>query len=72
MTLRNFAATLSPHMDHEIFPVLQGENLLGTCSLWSLSQVSPEKWGTVKVAEITNHRIHRVSAETDVMEARAC
>ena len=69
MTLRNLAATLTPHMHHEIFPVLDGEDLLGTCSLWSLSQVSPEKWSTVEVAEITNRRVHRVSPETDVMEA---
>jgi CIC family chloride channel protein len=69
MTLSEFAAMLSPHVHHEIFPVFHGEDLLGTCSLWSLSQVPPEKWRRIKVAEITNLQVHRISPETDVMEA---
>jgi CIC family chloride channel protein len=69
ITLREFAAMLSPHVHHEIFPVFDGENLLGTCSLWSLSQVPPEKWRDVRVAEITNRQVHRISPETDAMEA---
>ncbi|HEY1650227.1 MAG TPA: chloride channel protein [Terracidiphilus sp.] len=69
MTLSEFAAMLSPHVHHEIFPIFHGEDLLGTCSLWSLSQVPPEKWRSIKVAEITNRQVHRISPETDVMEA---
>lgn len=69
LTLREFAATLTPHVHHEIFPVFEGEKLLGTCSLWAMSQVPSEKWSSVKVSEITNHRIHRISADTDVVEA---
>lgn len=69
LTLREFAATLTPHIHHEIFPVFEGDKLLGTCSLWALSQVAREDWDTTKVAEITDHRIHRVSPETDVTEA---
>lgn len=69
LTLREFAATLTPHIHHEIFPVFEGDKLLGTCSLWALSQVAREDWDTAKVAEITDPRIHRVSPETDVTEA---
>jgi chloride channel protein, CIC family len=68
-TLREFAATLSRHMHHEIFPVFDGDRLMGTCSLWMLSQVSPEKWDTTRIAEITDKHIHRVSPDTDVTEA---
>lgn len=69
LTLREFAATLTPHMHHEIFPVFDGDRLLGTCSLWMLSQVDPAKWETMRVAEITDRHVHRVSPETDVTEA---
>ncbi len=69
LTLREFAATLTPHVHHEIFPVFEGEKLLGTCSLWAMSQVLSEKWGAVRVAEITNHQVYKISPDTDVMEA---
>jgi CIC family chloride channel protein len=69
LTLREFAATLMPHVHHEIFPVFDGQKLLGTCSLWAMSQVPPEKWKTVRVADIVNHRVHGISPETDVTEA---
>jgi len=69
LTLSEFAAMLTPHVHHEIFPVFEGQKLLGTCSLWAMSQVSPKKWSTSKVAEIVNHRVHRISPDTDVMEA---
>ncbi len=69
LTLREFAATLTPHVHHEIFPVFEGEKLLGTCSLWAMSQVPSERWNTIKVAEIVNHRVHKVSPDSDVIEA---
>jgi chloride channel protein, CIC family len=69
LTLAEFAAMLTPHAHHESFPVFEGHKLLGTCSLWAMSQVSPEKWNTVKVAEIVDHRFHTISPDTDAMEA---
>jgi len=69
LTLREFAATLSPHMHHEIFPVFDGDRLMGTCSLWMLSQIDPEKWDKTRVAEIADHHVHKVGPETDVTEA---
>jgi chloride channel protein, CIC family len=69
MTLREFAGMLTPHEHHEIFPVFDGNLLLGTCSLWALSQVPPEKWGVTRVAEITDQRVHKVSPDADVTEA---
>ena len=69
LTLREFAATLTPHTHHEIFPVFEGHKLRGTCSLWALSQVPPEEWGKVRVSAITDRRVHRVSPDADVTEA---
>jgi chloride channel protein, CIC family len=69
LTLREFAATLTPHTHHEIFPVFEADKLLGTCSLWALSQVAPENWDTARVADITDHRVHRVAPDTNVTEA---
>ena len=56
-------------MHHEIFPVFDGERLIGTCSLWKLSQVKPDKWDTTRILEITDPHLHEVSPETDVTEA---
>jgi chloride channel protein, CIC family len=69
LTLLEFAATLTPHTHHEIFPVLEDDKLQGTCSLWALSQVPPENWGEVRVSAITDRRVHKVSPEADVTEA---
>lgn len=69
LPLNELAAMLKAHVHHEIFPVVDGEKLVGTCSLWAMSQISPEKWSTVTVAEILNRRLHKISPDTDVMEA---
>ncbi|MFP5249690.1 MAG: chloride channel protein [Acidobacteriota bacterium] len=69
LTLREFAARLTTHTHHEIFPVFAQDRLLGTCSLWALSQVPPEQWNQTKVAEITDRHVHRVTPDTDVTEA---
>ncbi len=69
LTLREFAAILSPQNRHDIFPVLDNGALLGTCSLWALSQVPPEKWTTTRVHNITQRRVQKVAPETDAMEA---
>lgn len=69
LTLREFAATLSPHIRHDIFPVFENGRLLGTCSLWALSRVAPERWGAMRVRDIAQRRVQKVSPETDAMEA---
>jgi CIC family chloride channel protein len=69
LKLKEFAATLSPHTRHEVFPVFDGEKLIGTCSLWSLSHVPPEKWNTMTVRDIVQPHIENISPETDLTEA---
>lgn len=69
VALREFAAMLSPHTRHEIFPVFEGAKLVGTCSLWALSQVAPERWNSTRVGEIMERRVQKISAETSATEA---
>lgn len=68
-TLREFTAMLHPHTRHEIFPVMDHGKVLGTCSLWSLSQVPPEKWNTTRVRDIMQRRVQKVLPETSATEA---
>ena len=69
LTLREFAATLSPHMQHEVFPVYDGLKLIGTCSVWGLSHIPPDEWNRKRVRDITRPLIARVSTDTDLPEA---
>lgn len=69
ITLREFTAMLSPHTRHEIFPVIDDGKIVGTCSLWSLSQVPPEKWGTTRVRDIMQRRVQKVPPDTNATEA---
>ena len=69
LSLREFASTLSPHHRHELFPVFDGQELLGTVGLWSLAQVPPDAWNTTTVRDITERRVQKVASGCDVMEA---
>ncbi len=69
LSLREFTSILSPHYRHEVFPVFEDQELLGTVALWTLAQVSPDRWDTTKVREITERRVQKVSPDCDVMEA---
>ncbi|MBB5062105.1 chloride channel protein [Granulicella mallensis] len=69
LTLREFASTLSPHHRHEVFPVFEDQELLGTVALWSIAQVPVDKWSTTTVREITELDPQTISPECDVMEA---
>jgi chloride channel protein, CIC family len=69
LNLREFSETLSPHYRHEVFPVVEDKQLLGTIALWSVAQVPPEKWETTKVRDLADRRTRRISADCDLMEA---
>ena len=69
LTLREFTNILSPHSRHELFPVFEGMQLLGTVSLWSLVRVAPEKWDSYRVRDLTDSRVTTVTSDCDVMEA---
>jgi CIC family chloride channel protein len=69
ITLREFAAMLSPHTRHEVFPVFMDGVIVGTCSLWSLSQVPPEKWSSTRIHEIMQRHVQKISPDTGATEA---
>ena len=68
-TLREFTATLHPHTRHEIYPVMERGRILGTCSLWSLSQVAPERWSSTRVRDIMQRRVQKLPPDSDATEA---
>jgi chloride channel protein, CIC family len=69
LSLQEFASILSPHHRHEVFPVFEEQELLGTIALWSLAQVPSDKWNTTKVRDITERRAQKISPDCDVTEA---
>ncbi len=69
LSLREFAATLSPHTRHEVFPVFDGKTLIGACSVWALSHVPPQEWHTRKIRDITRPLVARISPHTPLPEA---
>jgi CIC family chloride channel protein len=69
LSLQEFSRMLKPHQRHIAFPVFQGMELVGSVSLWSLTQVAPERWATTTVKEIMNRHVAKVSPESDVMHA---
>lgn len=69
LSLGEFAAMLSPHTRHEVFPVFDGRKLIGTCSLRTLSHVPPQKWATTTVRDIARPAASRVSPRTYLPEA---
>jgi CIC family chloride channel protein len=69
LTLRDFAATLSPHTQHEVFPVYEGARLIGACSVWGLSHIPPDQWHIRTVRDITHPLSAHVSPQTELPEA---
>lgn len=69
LNVREFISTLGPHSRHEAFPIFDGDQLLGAVTLWSVVQVSPERWGSTTVRELIDRRIHSVPPDCDLAEA---
>ncbi len=69
LSLREFTDILTPHYRHATFPVFEGQQLLGAIAVWSLAKIPPQKWESMRVRDITDRRIMRVSSTCDVMEA---
>ncbi|WP_348269572.1 chloride channel protein [Edaphobacter paludis] len=68
LTLREFTDLLSPHYHHSTFPVFEEDQLLGIVEVWAIAKVSPQKWDTMRVRELTNRHASRVGSDCDVME----
>jgi len=69
ISVRDFAAGLSPHTYHEIFPVTEQGRLIGTVSVAAVMRHDPARWGSLRIRDIADNRCDRVVPESDVMEA---
>jgi CIC family chloride channel protein len=69
LTVHEFVGMLSPHSHHEAFPVFEGDELLGAVTLWSIVHTAPDRWKTVRIRNLIDARIGKISPECDVTEA---
>lgn len=69
LKLKEFIQMLSPHMQHEAFPVFDGKKLLGSISPLSVARVAPDRWSNTTVREIADEHVSVVRPDCDVMEA---
>ena len=68
-TLQALADAAENQAHHTVFPVYEGNRLLGTAALWSLWKIEPSLWAQTPVGAITEKQAVRISAECDIMEA---
>jgi CIC family chloride channel protein len=54
---------------HTVFPVYEGNRLLGTAALWSLAKIDPRLWPQTPVRNIVEKQAIRIPSDCDVMEA---
>jgi CIC family chloride channel protein len=69
MTLREFADVISPHYRHGAFPVLEGHQIIGIISSWSLTRIPTAKWAATAVSEVAESKVACVAPDCDAMEA---
>jgi chloride channel protein, CIC family len=68
-TIREFVATIAAHHRHTIFPVYEGDKVVGTISVSDVSQVAPEDWDKVTVGELADRSAIHVMEDCDLTEA---
>jgi len=68
-SVRDFAAGLSRHTYHEIFPVTERGRLIGTVSVAAVMRHEPARWSSLCIRDIAEKGWDRVVPESDVMEA---
>lgn len=69
MTLREFADVIAHHYRHATFPVLDGQEIVGTIPAWTLSKVPADKWETTTVLDVAERDVVHVPSNCDAMEA---
>jgi CIC family chloride channel protein len=68
-TIREFVASVAAHHRHTIFPVYDGDKIVGTISLSDVSRVPSERWNHATVAEFADRSAIRVMSDCDLSEA---
>jgi chloride channel protein, CIC family len=67
-TLQEFLNGLPPNSRHNVYPVFNGKGVIGTVSLWEISQVPGSQWNIVKVGQVARSNLSQVKLDTDLRE----
>jgi chloride channel protein, CIC family len=67
--LRQFAESVSAQHPHAVYPVYDGDNVIGTISVSSLTKISPQKWDQMKVRDAMDTQFVSITPDTDLEEA---
>ena len=68
-TIREFVATVVARHRHTIFPVYEGEQVIGTISVSDLSRVAPADWDKITVGQFADRGAIHVMEDCDLSEA---
>jgi chloride channel protein, CIC family len=68
-TIREFVASVAAHHRHTIFPLYEGDQVVGTISVSDQSRVPPEDWDKITVGELADRSAIRVMEDCDLSEA---
>jgi CIC family chloride channel protein len=68
-TIREFVASVAAHHRHTIFPMYEGDKVVGTISVSDQSRVPPEDWDKITVGELADRSAIRVMEDCDLSEA---
>jgi chloride channel protein, CIC family len=68
-TIREFVASVAAHQPHTIFPVYEGEQVVGTVSVSDVNRVAPEEWDQITIGKFADRSAIRVTEDCDLSEA---
>jgi CIC family chloride channel protein len=68
-SVKDFRSTIAAHHRHTIYPVYEGERVIGTIATGVLPKTDPAQWETVKVGDLTPRECSRVPANCELAEA---
>lgn len=68
-TLRDFRATVAARHHHTIYPVYEGDRVIGTIETSVLPTTDPDRWDTQRVGELARRHTTRVPTNCDLAEA---
>jgi len=68
-TIREFVTGVVARHRHTIFPVYEGEHVVGTISVSDLSRVAPAHWDKTTVGQFADRNAIRVTDDCDLGEA---
>ncbi len=68
-TIKDFRGSIAAHNRHTIFPVYEGDQVVGTISTSAISRIDPAQWDVVKVGDLARRDANRVPASCDLAEA---